>query len=371
MRAGSRGSLADLAAALRRPDLLRADAPGDWWLAANLTLEAGAQLTIAAPVVWRLRLRSDAEQFVALRARGAILELRDVCILAWDAARRQPDQQVDDGRSFILARDGARLLILRSELSFLGYDAPESYGVALRLEGTTGRVEDSVLGYNYYGLYAYAASDLLIRGNRVHHSLRYGIDPHTRSNRLRIENNLADHNGKHGIILAEGCSDSVVRDNVAYANRLHGIVIYQHSDHNLVEYNLSYANGDQGINVNQSANTMLRGNTVHHNGSDGIGVGQEARATLVEGNLVFANRKDGISIYSAARGTVLRDNQVRDNARAGIYIKSPDNRIEGGNQVSGNQIGVWLNVTPAPLISLEDNQIQGNREADLRRPADS
>jgi parallel beta-helix repeat protein len=162
----------------------------------------------------------------------------------------------------VLARNGARMDVYRSELSYLGYEANESYGVAWRLAGTSGEIIDSRFGYNFYGLYAYEASNLVIRGSEVHHSVRYGIDPHTRSNNWLIENNISHDNGKQGIILAEDCTGSVIRNNVVYGNALHGIVLYQRSNHNLVEGNTSYGNGLQGINVNASSHNTLRNNAV-------------------------------------------------------------------------------------------------------------
>ncbi len=177
---------------------------------------------IAAPEVRRLKLRSDADGFVWIKALGGQLTFRDTCVTSWDSAKDAVDENYEDGRSFVLARDGARMEILGAELSYLGYDANESYGVAWRLEDTVGLAADSRFGYNFYGLYSYEVKNLTIRSSEVHHSVLYGIDPHTRSDQLLIEDNVSHHNGKHGIILAEKCSDSVVRGNTVYSNTLHG-----------------------------------------------------------------------------------------------------------------------------------------------------
>jgi parallel beta-helix repeat protein len=352
--------------ALGRPDLLRELAPGEWLLSANLRIERGALLHIAGPQVRRLKLQSDAEGFVWIKAFGAQLEFVDSCVTSWDVSRDAVDENYDDGRSFVLARDGARMDIRNAELSYLGSYANESYGVAWRLPGTTGEAINSRFGNNYYGLYSFEASDLAIRGNEVHHSVRYGIDPHTRSNRLLIEGNSSHHNGKQGIILAEGCSDSTIRNNIVYDNTLHGIVIYQGSDNNLVEDNSSYGNGLQGINVNNSSHNTIRNNTTYDNADAGIGVGQNAADNVLVGNTVRDNRKDGIAFYSdAARNTVQR-NDVHGNARYGIYVKSENNVIGSGNQIFDNAIGIYLNVGRPPAVSRVDNQIYGNRDADVR-----
>jgi len=363
---GSPMTLPAVAAALGRPDLLRELAPGEWLLSANLRIARGAALRIAGPEARRLKLRSDAQGFVWIKAFGAQLTFAGTCVTSWDAGGNRVDTNDADGRSFVLARDGARMDIRSSELSYLGYFANESYGVAWRQPGTTGTATDSRFGHNFYGLYSYEASDLVIRGNEVHHSVRYGIDPHTRANRLVIEGNISHHNGKQGIILAEECGDSIIRDNTVYDNVLHGIVIYQRSNNNLVEGNTSYGNGLQGINVNDSSNNIIRGNTTHDNAEAGIGIGQNAADNQILGNTVRDNRKDGISFYSAATGNIVRDNTVSGNARYGIYVKSPSNTIDGGNQVFGNAVGIYLNVTPAPAVSLDTNRVYDNRDANVQ-----
>jgi parallel beta-helix repeat protein len=359
-------TLAALSSALGRPELLRELAPGEWILNANLRIGKGASLTVAGPSVRRLKLRSDAQGFTWIKAFDAQLTFVDTCVTSWDSSLNNVDTNDADGRSFVLARGGSRMDIRGSELSYLGYYANESYGVAWRQEGTSGEAINSRFGHNFYGLYSYEASNLVIRSNEVHHNVRYGIDPHTRSNRLLIEGNTAHHNGKQGIILAEECTDSIVRGNTVYANDLHGIVLYKHSNNNLVENNISYGNGLQGININDSSNNTLRGNTTYANAEAGIGVGQQATNNVLEGNLARDNAKDGIYFYSDASGNTLRDNIVRDNLRYGIYVKSADNTIASGNQVFGNTIGIYLNVKPAPEVSLEANRIYDNRDENVR-----
>jgi len=359
-------TLPALSRALARPELLRELAPGEWLLNANLRIGKGAALDIAGPQARRLKLRSDAEGFVWIKAFGGRLTFVDTCVTSWDSGRQSVDTDDDDGRSFVLARAGAWMSIRGSELSYLGHYANESYGVAWRQTGTSGEAIDSRFGHNFYGLYSYEASDLVIRGNEVHHSVRYGIDPHTRSNRLLIEGNRSHHNGKHGIILAQECGDSTIRGNTVFANALHGIVIYQRSNNNLVDGNTSYGNGLQGINVNDASNNTLRGNTTYDNAEAGIGVGQQATNNLLVGNIVRDNRKDGISFYSDATGNTARDNIVSGNARYGISVKSANNSIDAGNQVFGNAIGIYLNSALNPEVSLDANHVYDNRDANLR-----
>jgi parallel beta-helix repeat protein len=358
-------TLAAVSRSLDRPDLLRETAPGEWLLSANLHIEEDATLLITAPEVQWLKLRSDEDDFVWIKALGGRLDFTGVCVSSWDASVQDVDENYEDGRSFVLARDGAHMEIRRSELRYLGYAADESYGLAWRRSGTTGLIVDSHLAYNYYGLYTYNVSGLVIRGNEVHHNVRYGIDPHTNSNRLLIEDNIAHHNGKHGIILAEECSDSIIRNNQSFHNGLHGIVLYQDSNDNLVEYNISYANGRQGININDASDNTLINNIAFNNHTAGIGVGQDAEENLILSNEIYNNQEDGIYLYSDSKENVLRGNIVHGHSRYGIYIKSDPNLIEGGNQVFQNRIGIYINTDNPPEISREENRIYDNREGDV------
>jgi parallel beta-helix repeat protein len=359
-------TIAAVAAALGRPELLGEVQPGEWLLSANLEIREGAALTIAGPEVSWLKLRSDGEGFVSIKARGGRLTISDTCVSSWDPAQNAVDENLADGRSFVLARDGAWMGVYRSHLHHLGYEANESYGLAWRLEGTGGEIVDSELGHNFYGLYTYEVRGLIIRGNEVHHSLRYGIDPHTSSSGLLIEGNVAHHNGKHGIILAEGCSDSIIRNNTVYNNSLHGIVLYNGSNNNRVEGNTAYGNGDQGINLNNVADSRIEGNTVYGNAADGIGVGQGARDNIVVGNIVRENQEHGIHLYSDAEGTVIEGNEVSANRRYGIYVKSSGNQIGGGNRVVENAVGVHARAEDVTQSVRAANVIDANHEADVR-----
>lgn len=366
VEAPAEASLGAVAAALGRPDLLAEIGPGEWLLSANLAIGPGATLVIAGPEVRWLKLRSDEEGFVSVKARGGRLLLNNTCVSSWDPGRAQVDENLTDGRSFVLARDGAWMAIHRSRLHHLGYQANESYGLAWRLEGTGGEIVDSELAHNFYGLYSYQVEGLVIRGNVVRHSVLYGIDPHTASHQLVIEDNVAHHNGKHGIILAEGCSDSVIKNNVAYANQLHGIVLYNGSNNNLVEANTAYANGMQGININAASENRVLGNIVYGNGSDGIGLGQGAADNLIAGNVARDNHAHGIYLYSEARGNVVAENRISGNGGYGIYVKSAGNRVMAGNSTTANAVGIVVRAEDLADDARRPAQRSANREDGLR-----
>ncbi len=366
LRAGQAVSLAAVSEALNRPELLRQLGPSEWLLSANIEIESEAGLRLAGPEVQWLKLKSDEQGFVALRAMGGQLEIDSTCISSWDVGRNAVDENYNDGRAFVLARDGARMVIRNAELRYLGYNADESYGLVWRVVGTSGEIINSHLAYNYFGLYTDEVSGLVIRGNRVYRNVLYGIDPHTRSNNLVIEDNHVHENGKHGIILADECQDSVIRNNLVYHNLHHGIVLYQRSDRNLVEGNTVYGNVYQGININESSANTVRNNTVYGNFEGGIGVGTQARQNVLIGNDVHANQGDGILFYADSDANQLQDNIVRENDRYGIHLESVGSATVTGNQVLSNTVGIVATSASSITAPQQQNQLAGNRETEVR-----
>ncbi|TQM09897.1 parallel beta-helix repeat protein [Pseudonocardia kunmingensis] len=361
--AGDDATLPAVAEAVRDPAALREVAPGEWLLDADLVIMPGATLLITAPTVRWLRLSSEGSRTASLKALGGSLNINGSCITSWDMAQSRADTEYTDGRGYLLARDGGQMTIDRAELRFLGSAEVESYGLSWRTDGTSGTIANSVVSHNYFGLYSYEVSGLVVADNEFHDNVLYGVDPHTGSRNLVIERNTVYNNGKHGIILAEDVTDSVVRNNVVYANKHHGIVLYLRSDRNLIENNDSLGNAAQGININESSDNTVRSNRVYDNDESGIGVGQTAQGNVVERNQIRGNQQDGIRLVSESMRTAVRDNVIGENERYGIYVD-----VDGGvdiadNTIFGSRAGVMLK--GSPLDPSGDNEVFGNREGDV------
>jgi parallel beta-helix repeat protein len=339
LASGKGVSLPALSRAVGNPAALREVAPGEWLLGADIQVLPGASLQVAAPDVHWLKLSSGPAGFVTIKVLGGGLDITGTCVTSWDAAAARADADSLDGRSFLLARDGARMMIQHAELRYLGYGEVESYGMSWRT-AATGGITTSVVSHLFYGLYSFRVDGLAVQDNEFHDNELYGIDPHTSSRRMLIERNIVHNNGKHGIVLAEDCTDSVIRDNVVYNNDHHGIVLYLHSDRNIVEGNDSFGNAAQGINVNESAGNTLRGNRVYDNTESGIAVGQTARDNLVENNQIRGNQQDGIRLVSEAAQTTVRGNTIGENTRYGVYV-------DGDGAFAGNtdnlEVGISKN----------------------------
>jgi parallel beta-helix repeat protein len=363
LASGQNVPLPEVARIVNNPAALRETAQGEWLLGASMVVLGGASLQVTAPSVRWLMLSSGPAGFVTLKTLGGGVHIEGSCVTSWDAAQGRVDSEYADGRSFVLARDGAQLTIDRAELRYLGYGEVESYGLSWRTEGTGGRITGSIVSHLYYGLYTYEVSGLAVQDNEFHDNVLYGIDPHTRSHDLLIERNVVHHNGKHGIILAEDCTDSVIRENVVYDNAHHGIVLYLRSDRNVVEGNEVFRNTAQGINLNESSGNTVRGNSVYDNLESGIGVAQTAQDNLVEQNQVRANQQDGIRLVSEATQTTLRANVIGENVRYGVYVDSDGPFDLAGNTIFGSRTGVMLR--SSTTVPDSDNSFFDNTEADV------
>jgi parallel beta-helix repeat protein len=363
LTAGQGVTLPALAQAIGNPDLLHEEAPGEWLLGADLAVLPGTSVQIAAPTTRWLKLLSTTGRYASVKAFGGGIDVSGACITSWDPAKGTVDTDPADARGFLLARDGAQMTIDHAEIRYLGHGEVESYGLSWRTEGTTGKITDSLVSHNYFGLYSYQVGGLVVAGNEIHDNVLYGIDPHTGSHNLTIERNIVHDNGKHGIILAEDCVDSVIRDNTVYRNNHHGIVIYLRSNRNTIEGNDSFDNAAQGINLNESNNNVIRNNRVYDNNESGIGITQTSQNNLVENNQSRGNKQDGIRVVSEAALTTLRTNTLGENGRYGVYVDIDGDVQIAGNLIFANRSGIMLK--GSAVVPDGDNAIFDNREASI------
>ena len=232
-------SLADVAAALAgtpQAGWAQETAPGVFLLRVSLVQAPGTVLELAAPAVRQVRLLDDPE--VYLSAMGATARFTGVTVTSWDPERGRPAANRGQ-RPFVEYADGSDLRITRSTFAYLGSDRASAYGVNWRR--STGGASGSVFHHNFFGAYSYQAHDLVFRGNVFRDNQVYGLDPHTGSTRLVVEDNQAFRNKAHGIVFSEDVTDGVVRRNRTYANGGNGIVLDERSDRNTVSGNLAEA----------------------------------------------------------------------------------------------------------------------------------
>jgi hyaluronan synthase len=359
--------------------LLTQTAPGEWLLAANLEITDTVTLQLrgrerGGDADW-LKLRSDAGGFVSLRTIDGRIVMERTRVTSWDAGAQGFDERTEDGRAFVLAKNSStrvadtRLDIVSSELAYLGYSAPESYGVSWRVSKggsriVTGTVIGSYFHHNHFGAFTFGAQNMIWRGNEFAYNISYGLDPHDDSNYFLVEYNSFHHNGRHGLIFSKRCVGNVIRYNTSEYNRYHGFMLHEDSNQNLVEHNLARFNQD-GFAVYESRANVLRQNTAESNRGSGFRLnGKEAtRPTIgnyLADNQIRANAK-GVYIYGFAPATILVGNTVSGQTGDGVDVRA-DGAFVGapgrGNVITGNRRGIVLanGVQGAALVA---NQIEG------------
>ncbi|HEX2259480.1 MAG TPA: right-handed parallel beta-helix repeat-containing protein, partial [Actinomycetota bacterium] len=328
------------------PGWVRWDGDGIVLLQAALLQDVGTKLRVSQPAIREVRLASLPGVFLGGTAASALIE--GVLITSWLPDRARPDTNDRDGRPFILYEDeGAQLDIINSEIAYLGEDRVTAYGLAWR-QGATGTLLGSEVHHNLFGVYTHEAKDMAFRGNRLHHNIYYGFDPHDYSSGLIIEDNEAWSNGSHGIIFSRGVVNSVVRRNYSHDNGGNGIMMDAGSNRNEITVNRVENNLKDGIVAHGSSDLLIADNLIRGNRQGIRSKGESLRNQYLRNRLVDNNR--GIELYGGVRNAVIRDNVVRGSREIGLILDAPGSRVLGGT-VDGGELGVDARA-PASLSGL-------------------
>lgn len=329
---------------------------GEWILRTNIAIQRDVILVIDGSEVSWLKLKSEDSGFVWLRSDSGGILISNTKITSWDETTQSPDKNYNNERSFVLARVSGRMDIINSELAYLGSAGGPSrggpfggsYGVSWKIDNGTinnqllaGNVLNSRFHDNYFGLYTFGATGMIIKGNRFYNNVQYGLDPHDDSNNLMIENNVANNNGNHGIIVSRNVVKSIIRSNVSYNNALHGIMIDRNSRYNLVENNTSYNNVD-GVVVYDSNNNLIRNNSISGNSRSGVRMNVSSSNNFIEKNNIARNTR-GVYLYEKSDNNFIIDNFIRDN-EIGIYLSdSSQNIVKNSLRQGYNKTEIKLN----------------------------
>jgi len=331
--------------------------PGEWILRSDLYVSDGVTLIMDKKDMRSLKMKSEPDNFVKLHSYNGSILINGIMVTSWDEKESRPDYKYEDGRAYIRAKENGRMDILDSDLGYLGYPRfsiimglPETegaiYGISWKVNNSsigksviTGIVKNNRIHHNYFGLYTYGATGMVISNNEVYENVQYGIDPHDDSNNLLIENNYVHNNGNHGIIVSKRVVCSTIRGNVSERNRLHGIMLDRQSNYNLVEKNIASANVN-GIAIYDSHSNLIRNNTFVQNR---FGVRANVNSS---NNMIFANtmkkNERGIFLYNDAKGNLISGNTIRENDQGVYFKKARENVLFDKLGWNDNKINIKL-----------------------------
>lgn len=374
---------------LTRAPLLTDEGGGVWRLNTALRVGANVRLDIGGGASW-LKIRSDTSpqtdtidtaSFAYLETIDGVIVVSGTKVTSWDTLTSGFDSTPKNGRAFVRAVGAARMDVISSEVAYLG--SPQgsgSYGLSWRderllsaslLAGVTGSVINNDVHHLYYGFFSYAASGMLIKGNRFHHNVSYGFDPHDFSHGFVVEDNEAYENGNHGFIISRGCHNFIFRRNRSYANRYtvderpfraHGFMIdpggidsdggpYTPSYVNLVELNEAYDNQGYGLRLLDAYSTTVRNNTFRNN-LRGVTIERDSFDNVLLTNIITGNIEDGVQLVDDAHHNYILANTIADNGHEGVSFADKaqintvaQNTISGGNYgirgSSETRLNVW------------------------------
>jgi poly(beta-D-mannuronate) C5 epimerase len=343
------------------------ETPGEWMLDESLYILDGITLNIYGTGIGGdcdyLKLRSDSDMIVNVRAHGGSLDLLKTKVTSWDPSKGDVDTDWGDGRSYISAisevvldasetcegaaknnMGEARMDVENCEIAYLGYEESESWGLSWKLRGICnskinrdqykgigvyGNLLDSDIHHLYYGHYGYAQSFALLSGNSVHDNEVYGFDPHDDSVNLTISNNEVYFNFQHGIIWSKYCNNAIVTGNFVHDNG--GVGIFPHfvSNNALIAHNTVEKNHDSGIAFLESSGGVVFNNTVREN-VHGIRFSVGSRDNVVAGNTFEDN--EGYDVYQYEGNDAVVD----------VESGNPTNNVFFANAFRGNMGGARL-----------------------------
>lgn len=284
-------------------DAIAETAPGVFVARLPIEIRPDAALIIG-PEVREFRLSQDRGAFLV--NDGKLFMLRSA-LVAWNEAAQRPARYTDkhDFRPFLLSWGGSETYIGASRIESLGYAASKSYGISisqyspamaprLKRMPPTGWLIDSEIVDNWYGWYCYEADGYVLKGNRFHDNIKYGIDPHDRSRHLIIaQNQTWNTKEKHGIIVSREVNDSWIIDNESHDNALSGIVVDRSSLNDVVAHNKTYRNGGNGVTVYESSSTLIWQNLSTDNAHHGVYIRNSSDIRLYD-NLIVRNGLSGV-----------------------------------------------------------------------------
>lgn len=322
---GSFITIPELAKLINNKNILESLGEKEWILRKNLFIDDGVTLIIDGKDVSWLKLKSTTENFAWLKAENGNILINKTKITSWDEIKNDFDQNIEDGRSYILQKSDGRMDIKESELAYLGYAGfPKRgnpfggpYGISLKIQNntfqnelSTGSIVDSKIHHNFFGVYTFGVTGAVFINNDVFENLEYGIDPHDDSNNLLIEGNRVYKNGNHGIIASKRCFKNIIRGNFSQNNKLHGIMLDKNSNNNLVENNFSSDNVN-GMAINSSSENLIINNNFFEN-KFGIRANNFSNNNFLGYNKITESEK-GIFIYQNSNRNYIFRNDFVDN----------------------------------------------------------
>ena len=373
---------------------------GTWFLTQDLYITDGITLNMfgldRGGDCDELRLSSDPSGFINLRGHGGSLNLKNTKVVSWDTTKTipGPDTNIKDGRSYVscisekvidatLQCEGMAMNTMGectmdiscSEISHLGYNQSESWGLSYEVRGfcsdkrnpdifdevgVYGNISDSDIHDNFHGHSSYGHQDGNWIGNVFHGNTENGMN-HYYSRNLKIHDNIVRRNGNHGIFASKLRTDLSIRNNEVYKNK-DGIFLHV-CDSSVVMDNHVHDNFVTGMSLNESSRGTISGNVIEDNnvglkvsvGSENVFKGNEFIGSISYD--VFNTGSPSGNIFYKNIFYVSRDsrNVKRNPGYYGLHIQDTDN-MKFTNNMFKNGVGYFSAKNSKQMLFVNNDQ---------------
>jgi mannuronan 5-epimerase len=246
--------------------LLKNTGNGEYLLDADVRVDKGAMLVIAAPEVSWIKISNQGSPQYNILVDGGQMDIVGAKITSWDPEKNKVVDQNEEGsvpRPYINYQDVKGGIIQNSELGYMGYDGSEKRGFSLAGDTSNIVIRHSDFHHWWYAFYSNGAENVTVDGNDYHDNYRYAIDPHTGTHHMNIMNNRVYNNPGSGIICSIDCSNILIENNTIHDNGKNGISLSRNMHDSIVRNNTIW-NSPRGIATNESSHNEVYGNVIYN-----------------------------------------------------------------------------------------------------------
>jgi aldose sugar dehydrogenase len=325
-----KANLTDIYNSIGSADILNQESPKVWLLNASLNIKNTSTFYINSTDTDWLKINSidgdDSPNHILAKGN---LKIDSVKLTGWDIQRN--DNAVSDGtspRSYILVNYGnGTTNITNSEIAFLGYDHPRSFGLTY-YTGNGSIINKNRIHDLWYGFYSdgsvKSAHNLTIENNEFYNTVK-AIDPHSGAHDILIRNNTVYNNTK-GIICSTDCYHITIDSNTVFSNDVYGIRLHKNVTNSTIRNNLVYDNKEEQISLYDFSNYNNVLNNVMNGGKYGVKVTQNSSYNNIYENKITNSSQFGVFLLKGAAMNIFSSNTINHSHEYSIFVQDIDTK---------------------------------------------
>ncbi len=381
---------------------------GSYLLGIHVFVADGATLQLRGPVT--LRMGSIPGSFSSIITFGGNIDIKGtatkpVRITSWDVKASKPDLDTSDGRAYIRAV-GGQFDMVYGQVSDLGFWSGRTGGIALtgterpssayrhrtktqrhqdkaeRLarntkdegggnygdvetypigpgtashvpadELVTGKIANSVITRDAYGLFVSGSNQTQIVNNKIRDSIVHGVFMHRFAKNATISDTEVTGSGGDGFVLSRATEKVQVNNCLAENNGRNGFTLDGRA--------LAHGPSASGESLAVYGDSSVNNSVAKGNGRYGIEVMGGIRQAVQTSEVIGGDM--GIVVRAGAEAVQLSGNKLSGQTRQGIALRDGvSNAHVSGNTITGGPTGVYMRDS--------NGQVIGNKITTVKNP---